>query len=144
MIYSYLRTLQSSRSCIYMSAGIDLKCLCQLFFLRSFCRRKWSLRMILQMKKTKKKNLFFFFSEQKSTWKSCICFTDYHLTEVFLITPIYKGKKKKTFICIHCIMRINLISRGFSFQRRTKDLKKNLWNICEFCTLDTKKKKWLK
>lgn len=30
-------------------------------------------------------------------------------------------------------------SARFSFQRWTKDLK-NLWNICEFCTLDKRKK----
>lgn len=31
-------------------------------------------------------------------------------------------------------------SARFSFQRWTKDLK-NLWNICEFCTLEKKRKK---
>lgn len=39
--------------------------------------------------------------------------------------------------------RICINSARFSFQWRTKDLK-NMWNICEFCTLDKKKKKMLK
>ena len=68
------------------------------------------------------------FAEQGSTWKACACLkTGIRKNDLFFY------KKHNVYLALHSLWELHLFV-WFGFQRRQR-IEKNLWNICEFCTL---------
>lgn len=87
-------------------------------------RKFWQFQMLL-----------YFSSKQKSTWKAYRPMSWYH--SHFSTTALLQHNKISIFTLLQCSETL----QGFGFQRTTKDLT-NLWNICEFCTLERKTTRW--